>query len=395
MVSVFFVCGEYAITRPASNALFLTLFSSKGYPWVWLATVPLNFLAIYCYNRFLPTIGPFRTLCILALATIAINALTGAWVAQFPPLIFFQYAWKDIYVLLMLKQIWSMIHSTISVERSKILYGWIYGMGTLGGICGSLIPAFFASHFGSSKILFFTLPIYLFFIFSYKMALQRSAVQVETFASDLTQNARPAEAFSLIRRSPILMAILLLVIFMQVSVGLMEYQFNAHLELNIAEQDLRTAYYAKVSSLVNLLSLALQLFGGFLMVRILGLRRSHFLIPILLCSSALLSFSLPTFAILSGSYLFLKAVDFSLFGIIREMLYTPLQLDAKFRAKAVIDVFAYRTSRAIVSVGLLLLQWIASVSLLQLAPIISLIVLFGWLAAVYILFRKEKFLGYG
>jgi AAA family ATP:ADP antiporter len=389
MFAAFFICGEYAFSRPTSNSLFLTSFSAQGYPWVWLATVPLNLFVIYLYNRFLPKIGPLRMLCSFAVATMVINALAGFYYSSFPQLIFFQYAWKDIYVLLMLKQLWSMIHSTIPATRAKYLYGIIYGMGTVGAILGSLIPGFLAVTLGSERILFLTVPAYLALTFVYTMAFKRSKVQ-ETFKAELTPDPRPQEAFALIRRSPVLIAVLLLVVFMQVSVGLMEYQFNAHLELNILEKDLRTAYCGRLVGVVNLLSLALQFIGGFLMIRTLGLRGSHFVIPILLGASALFSFAIPTFAIISFSYVFLKAVDFSLFGVIREMLYIPLQLDAKYRAKAVIDVFAYRTSKALVSLGLLSLQVVAGSYLLQMTSYVSIAVFVGWLATVTYLFRRRE-----
>jgi len=390
MLSAMAICGEYAITRPTSNALFLTLFSVKAYPWVWLATVPLNLSVIYLYNRFLPKIGPLKILWTIALLTIGINSLSSLFYTQFPGLIFLQYAWKDIYILLMLKQLWSMIHSTISSTRAKYLYGCIYGMGTIGAISGSLIPGYLASLLGSERILLLTIPVYLVLLFSYTMAFKRSGVNNTSFEQDLTPNPRAGEALSLIRRSPVLIGALLLVIFMQVSTALMEYQFNAHLELNILEKDLRTAYCGRISSIIGMLSLTLQFIGGFLIIRTLGLRGSHFLIPVLLCSSALFSLSMPTFAILSGSYVFLKAVDFSLFGVVREMLYIPLRLDEKFRAKAIIDVFAYRTSKALVSLGLLLLQTIAGSYLLHLASYASIAVFIAWLGVVAFLFRKRE-----
>lgn len=390
MLSAMAIGGEYAITRPTSNALFLTLFSVKAYPWVWLATVPLNLSVIYLYNRFLPKIGPLKILWTIALTTIVINSASSLFYSKLPSLIFFQYAWKDIYILLMFKQLWSMIHSTISANRAKYLYGCIYGMGTIGAISGSLIPGYLASFLGSERILLLTLPVYLFLLFAYTMAFKRSGVNHATFEKDLTPNPRPGEAISLIRRSPVLIGVLLLVIFMQVSTALMEYQFNAHLELNILEKDLRTAYCGRISSIIGILSLTLQFIGGFLMIRTLGLRGSHFLIPILLCASTLFSLSMPTFAILSFSYVFLKAVDFSLFGVVREMLYIPLQLDEKFRAKAIIDVFAYRTSKALVSFGLLLLQILAGNYLLHIASYASIAVFLAWLGVVALLFRKEK-----
>ncbi|HSX11603.1 MAG TPA: Npt1/Npt2 family nucleotide transporter [Chlamydiales bacterium] len=389
MCSAALICGEYAITRPTSNALFLTLFSVKAYPWVWLATVPLNLFAIYLYNRFLPKIGPLKMVFSFAITTILINTFSCFFYNTLPHLIFFQYAWKDIYVLLMLKQLWSMIHSTIPASRAKYLYGCIYGMGTVGAVAGSVVPGFWAVTFGSEQILLATLPIYLLLMFTYATAFRRSGVKSDTFQSDLTPNPRPGEALSLIRKSPILIAVLLLVIFMQVSVALIEYQFNAHLELAILEKDLRTAYCGKLTCIINLCSLILQFLGGFLMVRTLGLRGSHFLIPVLLCSSALFSFVVPTFAALTFSYAFLKAIDFSLFGVIREMLYVPLALDAKYRAKAIIDVFAYRTSKALISFGLIFLQIVAGTYLLPFTSYASIAIFIAWFAVVAILFRKR------
>ena len=391
MLSAMAICGEYAMTRPTSNALFLTSFSVKAFPWVWLATVPLNLLVIYLYNRFLPKIGPLKMVCTFVFLTIVVNSLSGLFYTRAPWLIFLQYMWKDIYILLMLKQLWSMIHSTISADRAKYLYGCIYGMGTIGAITGSLIPGFLATHIGSERILLPTVPVYLFLLFAYTMAFKRSNVSGATFEKDLTSDPRPKEALSLIRRSPALVAMLLLVIFMQVSVGLVEYQFNAHLELNILEKDLRTAYCGQISWIIGMLSLTFQFIGGFLMIRTLGLRKSHFLVPVFLGSSALFAISMPTFAVISSSYVFLKAVDFSLFGVIREMLYIPLQLDAKFRAKAIIDVFAHRTAKAVVSLGLLVLQVIAGSYVLQIASYTSIAIFIAWFVTVTFLFRKKEF----
>lgn len=389
MACAFLICGEYAITRPTSNALFLTVFSSQALPWVWLFTMPLNFGVIYLYNRFLPQVGPHRMLCAVALLALTVNTLTSLLYPYWPELVFVQYAWKDIYILLMLKQLWSMIHSTIDAARAKFLYGCIYGTGTLGAILGSLIPGFAASYFGSEKILCFTLPVYLLLLVTYTLAFQRSGVKQTLLHQELTPDPRPSEALSLIRRSPALIAVLLLVVFMQVSVGLMEYRFNAHLELNVLEKDLRTAYCGRLVGVTNLCSLVLQFVGGFLLVKAIGLRRSHFLVPTLLCASALFSWAIPTFAVISFSYVFLKSIDFSLFGVIREMLYVPLQLDEKFRSKAIIDVFAYRTSKALVSLGLLALQVVAGASLLSLTSGLSIAVFVGWLAVVMFLFRKS------
>ena len=59
----------------------------------------------------------------------------------------------------------------------------------------------------------------------------------------------------------------------------------------------------------------------------------------------------------SASIIAIKSLDHSLFGIGREMLYVPLTQEEKFHAKAVIDVFAYRSAKALAAFLLLFVQY--------------------------------------
>ncbi len=91
---------------------------------------------------------------------------------------------------------------------------------------------------------------------------------------------------------------------------------------------------------------------------------------------------------ISFSYIFIKSVDFSLFGVIREMLYIPMKMDEKFRAKAIIDVFAYRSSKALVSVCILGLQLFLGFEILSITSAVSTAVFLGWIAVVVFMLRK-------
>src|SRR5690242_12683873 len=80
MFVCFLISAEYGITRPASGALCVTLFSSKIFPWLWLATVPFNLLVVILYNRFLPKVGPLKMMGALVAATITINSAAACLV---------------------------------------------------------------------------------------------------------------------------------------------------------------------------------------------------------------------------------------------------------------------------------------------------------------------------
>jgi len=391
MVVCFCVAGEYAITRPASTSIFLSFYSTKHLPFVWLATVPLNLLIVSLYNRFLPRLGPLNMLALTIFLVAAINASCAFLVSSTPSLIFLQFVWKDVYILLMFKQLWSLIHTTIPQAKAKYLYGLIYGMGTVGSILCSLIPSFLAIDVGSNVLFLFTLPLYAVLFWAYRKAFSKSALTGQVFQKVIEEDpCKLKDSFSLLRKNSFLMALLLLVVFMQVSVGLMEYQFNSYLELNIAELDERTAYCGRITGIVNALSGLFQCVGSFFLVHMLGLRGSHLFIPCILFANMLVFLCFPSFAMISSAFVFLKSVDFSLFGVIREMLYIPLRLDEKFRAKAIIDVFAYRTSKALASCLIILLQFIAGVYLLSWVSYISLAIFVCWLILVVKLFEKSQ-----
>ncbi len=378
------IAGDYGIIRPASSSIFITVFSAKALPWVWFATVPLNLAVIAFYNRFLSSLGPLKMIGICTSSIIAVNVLTAYLLPLWPPIIFLQFAWKDIYILLMFKQLWSMIHSTIQPNRAKYLYGFIFGMGTLSSMLCSQIPTYFAVQLGSGSLFYFSLPLYLIFFFSYRAAFKRSGVPQSGFATD-----SKGEGFSLIRKSPFLTSILLLVVLMQLSAGLLEYQFNAHLEHQFSDQDLRTAYCGEIMGITNFVSTCLQFLGSFFLIQWVGVKRGHFLIPLVLCISGLGSIAFPTFAMISCSFVLIKALDFSLFGVLREMLYVPLTLNEKYRAKAIIDVFAYRTCKAAISLVILALQVLAGAAILTYVNAISIALFLLWMGLVVYMFRKS------
>lgn len=390
MAAGFFIALEYAMTRPSSSSIFLTVFSSHTIPWVWLISVPFNLGCVTLYNRYLPRLGPVNMFGLIGAFICLVHLFCALFLTFIPEFIFFQFIWKDIYILLMFKQLWSMIHSTIQPSRAKYLYGIIFGMGTLGSVLGSLVPGFYAVGIGSEKIFFASIPIYILLYFCYKKAFSCSSLTKNTFLNPI-EDLNPQGSFSLIAKSPFLILALILVVFMQISIGLMDYVFNFYLEHNVLDLDLRTEYVGKIIGITNLCSGILQLIGGFFMVQFLGVRGSHFFVPMLLFCNCVTAWIIPSFGMISLSYVLIKSVDFSLFGVIREMLYIPMRLEEKFRAKAIIDVFAYRSAKALIAVCILILQFFLGKEILQSVHFFSMGIFIAWMAVVFFLLKSEKY----
>lgn len=389
MLTGFCIAGEYSIIRPVSQSIFLNVFSASSFPILWLAMVPFNFAIVYLYNHFIPKLGPLRMLGISVSAVMLVNVLCVFLLPVFPELIFFHACWKDVYILLMFKQLWSMIHSTLAASRAKYIFGCIFGMGTCGAALGSLIPGYLAPYLGSVKLLLFSVPIYIVLFFGFYRAYHLSGANMLKQSID-PEKSSAIEGFLLIARNRYISGILILVMLMQISVALFDFQFSHHLEILIPSLDQRTAFFGKLISLINLVSLVLQFVGGYLLLKLIGLRNSHFIIPFILFSMALGQWFLPSFAMITLAYGMTKSIDYSLFGFLREMLFLPLKLDEKYRAKAVIDVFAHRTSKALISFLLLGLQWIVGSQVFSLTNYLIFAVFLGWILVVAFLFKKSE-----
>ena len=393
MLCSFFISMDYAVIRPVSNALFITDYGVNFFPYAWISSIPLNLLLVGLYNKYLPKLGCLKTYLSLAIAVIFINCMCAIWIHKVPFLSFFLYIWKDAYIMLIFQQLWSLIHINVSMEQAKYLYGFFFGIGGLGSLLGSLFPSFLAIKIGSESLLYITLPLYLFLIFLYIVMLKQSK-QADLFPLEKKQGLETIlHGLKLIISSRVLIFVSLSVVFMQLISTLVDYQFNTFLEGFVIEKDLRTQYSGRIQTIGQILTTTMQLLGTYFLIRLFGIKRLHVGIPVLLCIISVFCFLFPAFGMITLTFVILKTFDFSLFSIIKEMLYIPLSSDEKFRAKAFVDVFLYRFAKAFASLIILSLQAILSTSLLSVLNATIVFIFTIWIAvAMYQL--KETDLSY-
>jgi ATP:ADP antiporter, AAA family len=392
MTCGFCISADYGIIRPACDSIFISTYTTKYIPYAWILSVPINFVIIHLYNKFLPKYGCLKIFTATVLLICCFNVFSAYYINTFSFLAFLQYVWKDIYILLMFKQMWSLIHTTLNTREAKYLFGLIFGMGGIGSVFGGLISGFFAVTLSSKNLLFFTCPIYLIILLAYSLAQKRSGMQGKAYKDSLiTKTEKPKEVFKLIKNSKLLTFVLLIVIFMQLTRGFVDFQFSVFLENNIASLDLRTQLLGKLVSITNAITSCFQFFGTFLLIHFFGLRKIHLMIPTTLGLNALLLILYPVFPIATYSYIATKSIDYSIFSIIREMLYVPMRVDEKYRAKTIIDVFAYRSARAFTSFMIIFIQFAAKANAIVIISSISVIVFFLWTYVVKNMFRHYEY----
>lgn len=390
LLASFCISMDYAIVRPVCNSYFITCFGSELLPYAWLVAIPLNFALVMLYNFLLPRWGSRKVFLSTILLVGGLNLLSATLLTSFPKISFALYVWKEIYVLILFQQLWSEIHAFVDETLAKKLYGIMFGVGALGAISGSLIPGFFAVDLGSSYMLFACLPIYvaLACITTYLTSYNLQAPRYEK----KEQITHPLTGVKMILGSSSLLIILSLVILMQMCSTLFDYQFNHFLAQIGGGLDLKTEVCARTVSWIHITTLLLQFVGSYFIIHVLGRHKAHFIIPLLLLinSSSLLAF--PSLTIASLGYITIKALDFSLFGVLKEMLYIPLKRDEKYRAKSFIDVFAYRGSKALASCFILAFQALgvfASQAMTWLS-VMNIFLCLMWFIVIFVLIKRNK-----
>lgn len=385
----FLVAFDYGIIRPISNSIFLSAYTNSSFPYVWLAVVPFNFLIVSLYNKFLRRIGIFKMFVVILTTLMVVNTFCSFFMEKLFFLPFFFYLWKEIYVMLLLQQLWSVIHSTIKFTQAKLVYGLIFAIGGMGGVIGSFTVELFAVKIGSDRLLLCSLPIFIVLLGMFAKLLQYSSVAAykkgeETQSSSLDhQSVEIYQGLKSIKNSRQLTFILMIVLLMQVVSTLAYYQFNSSMQLTIPDRDLRAAFCGKILAIVNMGTVFFQLIGAFLFVHLFGLRRSHLLLPLILGINALGCLLIPGFIMTTFSFVVTKTFDFSLFSVLKEMLYVNLKEEEKFQAKAIIDVFVYRSAKAFASCLILGFQFFSHSHLYWLISIGNLFILIFWATNVY------------
>lgn len=393
MCAGFCITLDASIVKPVSNSFFISSYGTHLFPYSWLFALPINLFFVTIYNKFLSRLGCLKVMWITILMIVCGGFLSSYYIATVAWIPFLLYIWKDIYVLLMFQQLWSVIHVTIPEKQSKWCYGLLFGFGGIGSILGSFISGQFSLKLGSQKLLLCSIPIYITFALIYSVALyirkkMGNREDLHTLHQDCAEK-KLSDGFQLIRNSKQLRFILAIVICMQVAATLMELQFSVFLAKQMPTTDEMTAFSGRLFTCINGMVLFLQFFGSTLLLNIFRLRTIHFSMPIIFLGNALLFLLFPYFSMFIYSFTIVKSFDYSIFNIAKESLYSPLTIREKFQAKAVIDIFVYRSARGIASILVLVLQGVALAQISYLA-IGNVLVFLFWIFCVFFFYREKQ-----
>ncbi|MBI4678941.1 MAG: hypothetical protein HY748_15285 [Elusimicrobia bacterium] len=359
-IAATFLVGSYEFVRSVSTSLFITSFGAASLPYAMTAVPFAMALLVYCYGRLLSRLGAMRTLIVSSLGSALVflicylalkRGVDGAAA--------FLYVFRQVYIVLIVEQYWSLINSFLKPAQARLYNGPIIGGASIGPILAGWLIHKKAVAMGSEQIILLAVaalvPATLLAYLSYRIAGEPQP------SAEETGGRRGHLHLALLRQDRRLALLAGVVCLAQVVSTAVDLRFSQLIEATIATKDARTAFLGGFWSTTNLAASGMQFIVTPLLLSVLPTRWIFLGIPAVHLAMAGWLLGHPSLQAAAASLMIFKGIDYSLFRATKELIYIPLSYDARYRAKQVIDTFTYRLSMGLTSAGFSLAAMLAGV----------------------------------
>jgi ATP:ADP antiporter, AAA family len=322
-----------------------------------LAAVPLfGWIASrYPRKRFIPCVYYFFIANLLLFFFLFKTDLTHAHVAR----AFF--IWVSVYNLFVVSVFWSVMADIYSDSQAKRLFGFIAAGGTTGAIVGPALTGNLVLFLGPTNLLPISAILLLVSVVCLRRLIPRKQESTSTvpgsYPETQTNEAEGSDerpmggsmvaAFRLVLSSPYLMAICLLVVLFTTLATFLYFQQAQIVRDSFDEPSHRTAVFAARDFAVNILTVTIQVLLTGRIVKIIGLSWSLALIPVFVGLGFLVLGLAPLIIVVVIVEVVRRAGNYAITGPSREMLFTVLNKEEKYKAKNFIDTAIYRGGDAV------------------------------------------------
>ena len=261
------------------------------------------------------------------------------------------FIWLSVFNLFVVSVFWALMVDVFDTEQGKRLFGFLAAGATLGAIAGSTITVSLVREVGATtlffaSVLFLELALFAVRHLSFK---QRKEEERPIGGGVLAGIAHTV-------RSPYLLNICLFLLLFTVTSTFLYFQQATIARDSFVDRASRTAFFAQVDLAVNVLTLTVQVFLTARILRRLGVALTLGILPLFTTLGFLTLAVSPTIAVIVAFQVLRRAANFALARPTREILFTVLPREDKYKAKSFIDTVVYRAGDQMGSWSYLLLS---------------------------------------
>ena len=310
-----------------------------------LAAMPLFGWLCGRYRRavFLPWTYGFFILNLLAFWVVFRVQADDVWTAR----VFF--VWVSVFNLFVVSVFWSFMADLFDREQAKRMFAFIAGGASTGAITGSGTTALLATAVGDVNLLLVSAALLGTTLLPMRYLMRWSAGRSRSGAMSEGRpiGGNPFAGALLVGRSGYLAGIGVFV-FLLVTVSTFLYLQQAELLASFyPDGSERTAFLGRIDLVVNLLAVVLQLLAVGRLTARFGVAVMLPSIPLMMVAGFVLLAVQPALVTLVAVLIARRAGEYAVTRPCREMLFTTVDRETKYKAKNFIDTVVYRGGDAI------------------------------------------------
>ncbi len=262
------------------------------------------------------------------------------------------YVWLSVFNLIAISVVWSVLADLFQTTQAKRTFALMAAGASAGGLVGPLLGVALVRPIGHAGLLWLSATLLVAGIFVAR-ALQRWR-DAHPPGGELAAEARrkplggsPFAGLTEVLRSPYLLGIAAFVLLLA-SVNTFLYFEQARLvEATFPDRIRQTQVFGTLDAIVQALAVGAQLFLTGRIAQRLGVGVLLVAVPLVVALGFLWLALVPVFAVLAVVMVVRRAGEYAFVRPGREMLFTTVPTEAKYKAKNFIDSVVYRGGDAL------------------------------------------------
>jgi len=347
---IFAVLSSYYIMRPIRDEMGVAG-GVNNLPWLFTGTLigmvlvnlPFAWLVrTLPRSRFIPLTYRFfaANIVLFAIALHVADQEQTIWIGR----IFF--IWVSVYNLFVVSIFWQLNVDLFSPEQGKRLFGFIAAGATIGAIVGSAVTASLARHVAPMVLLLGAAVLLELAVFA-AGRLSRLSPSLHRHPPADGAEERPIGGSVLAGithalRSPYLVNVSLFLLLFAITSTVLYFQQAGIVSQSFPDRGAQTAFFATIDLLVNTLTLVIQLFLTGRIVLWAGVALALAFLPALTIAGFGALAMAPTLGAIAVFQILRRAGDYAIARPTREVLFTVVPREDRYKAKGFIDTFVYR-----------------------------------------------------
>ena len=357
----FVILGSYYVIRPIRDDI-AAAGSLESLSWMFTGTLVAMLIANTLFSaivarfsrrKFLPIAYRFFSvnLVIFYLLMRTLTPAQNVWVGRA------FYIWVSVFNLFVVTLFWAFMTDVFNSEQAKRLFAFIAVGGSLGAIAGPIVTVSLVKQLGAPNLILVTAALLELAPWCVKFFPAAQASERREAGAEQPIGGGIISGIGHVFRSPYLLGICAFMLLHAITSTIVYFQQADITGHQFHDRALRTAFFAQLDLTVNTLTIIVQLLLTGRLLKWFGVGLTLAFLPVLSMIGFLGMGLVPVLALLAVFQVLRRAGNFAVTRPAREVLFTVLRREDKYKAKSFIDTFVYRAGDQIGAWSYPLLTW--------------------------------------